>query len=182
MIEKERIEAVKRGIDLAAVVESRGVKLRKNGKGLVGLCPFHDDTNPSLSVNTQTNLWQCFGCGTGGDVIRFVELFDKVPFPEAVRKLNGSMYGKGQAGPPSELPPPQSASDQSSIAATYARRFACRCSEDRPDHDSFFWHSADVLYGCGATTSKTKERSPAPLCHRTLLTSLYRISRHAPPK
>jgi len=68
--------------------------LKKNGKGYVGLCPFHEDTNPSLSVNTQKNLWQCFSCGTGGDIIRFVELMDKVAFPVAVKKLDDSMHSK----------------------------------------------------------------------------------------
>lgn len=87
MIEKERIEELKRSIDLVALVESRGIPLKKNGKGYKGLCPFHEDTNPSLSVNPDTNLWQCFGCNAGGDVIRFVELFDKVDFKEAVNKL-----------------------------------------------------------------------------------------------
>jgi DNA primase catalytic core len=90
MIEKERIEAIKRDIDLAAFIESRGIMLKKNGKGYVGLCPFHEDTNPSLSVNTQKNLWQCFGCGTGGDIIRFVELMDKVSFPAAVKQLSAA--------------------------------------------------------------------------------------------
>jgi DNA primase catalytic core len=94
MIEKERIEAIKRDIDLAAFIESRGIMLKKNGKGYVGLCPFHEDTNPSLSVNTQKNLWQCFSCGTGGDIIRFVELMDKVAFPVAVKKLDDSMHSK----------------------------------------------------------------------------------------
>src|SRR5690606_5692872 len=65
-----------------------GIMLKKNGKGYTGLCPFHEDTNPSLSVNPSKNLWQCFGCGTGGDIIRFVELFDKVSFPEAVKQLS----------------------------------------------------------------------------------------------
>ena len=87
MIEKETIEAVKTGIDLAALVQSRGITLKKNGKGLVGLCPFHNDTQPSFSVNPSTNLWQCFGCGAAGDVIRFVELFDKVDFPRAIKTL-----------------------------------------------------------------------------------------------
>jgi DNA primase catalytic core len=91
MIEKERIEAIKRGVDLRGYIESRGISLKKNGKGYVGLCPFHADTNPSLSVNTQKNLWQCFGCGTGGDIIRFVELLDKVSFPAAVKKIAESM-------------------------------------------------------------------------------------------
>jgi len=87
MIGKQTIESIKQGVDLVALIQSRGISLKKNGKGYVGLCPFHKDTKPSLSVNAQTNLWQCFGCGAGGDVIRFVELFDKVAFPQAMKKL-----------------------------------------------------------------------------------------------
>jgi len=87
MIGKETIESIKQGVDLVALIQSRGISLKKNGKGYVGLCPFHEDKKPSLSVNAQTNLWQCFGCGAGGDVIRFVELFDKVAFPQAMKKL-----------------------------------------------------------------------------------------------
>jgi DNA primase catalytic core len=95
MIEKERIEEIKRSIDLKGLVESRGIKLKKNGKSLVGLCPFHEDHNPSLSVNPDKNLWQCFGCGKAGDAISFVELYDKVGFKEAVELLsseNGSGF------------------------------------------------------------------------------------------
>lgn len=87
MIEKETIETIKTGIDLVALVQSRGIDLKKNGQSYLGLCPFHDDTNPSLSVNPSKNLWQCFGGGAGGDVIRFVELFDKLDFPEALETL-----------------------------------------------------------------------------------------------
>ena len=90
MIEKEKIEAIKHGVDLLALVRSRGIDLKKNGKSYLGLCPFHNDTNPSLSINPADNLWQCFGCGAGGDVIRFVELFDKVDFKEAVKHLAGN--------------------------------------------------------------------------------------------
>ena len=90
MIEKEKIQSIKQGVDLLALVESRGIDLKKNGKSYFGLCPFHDDKIPSLSINPNKNLWQCFGCGAAGDVIRFVELFDKVPFPEAVKRLSGN--------------------------------------------------------------------------------------------
>ncbi|CAB1056083.1 DNA primase DnaG, partial [Olavius sp. associated proteobacterium Delta 1] len=86
-IEKERIEAIKRDVDLAALVKAKGIELKKNGKSYFGLCPFHDDHNPSLSINPVNNLWQCFGCGAGGDVIRFVEMFDQVDFPQAVNQL-----------------------------------------------------------------------------------------------
>jgi len=87
MIEREHIEAVKTGINLVSLIETKGIALKRNGKGFFGLCPFHKDTNPSLSVNPATNLWQCFGCGAGGDAIRFVELFDKISFPQAVKQL-----------------------------------------------------------------------------------------------
>jgi len=89
MIGKEKIESIKQGVDLVSLVKSKGIDLKKNGKGYFGLCPFHDDKTPSLSINPNKNLWQCFGCGAAGDVIRFVELFDKVPFPEAVNRLTG---------------------------------------------------------------------------------------------
>jgi DNA primase len=91
-IEKEKIEAIKKDIDLVALIESKGISLKKNGKGFVGLCPFHNDTNPSLSVNPTTNLWNCFGCDKGGDVISFVELFDKVDFKEAVKRLSDNGF------------------------------------------------------------------------------------------
>jgi DNA primase len=88
MIEKDRIKSIKSTVDLVALVNAKGITLKKNGKSYFGLCPFHHDTNPSLSVNPSKNLWQCFGCGKGGDVIRFVELFDQVDFKEAVKRLS----------------------------------------------------------------------------------------------
>jgi len=88
MIEKDRIESIKNTVDLVALVNAKGITLKKNGKSYFGLCPFHNDKNPSLSVNPSKNLWQCFGCGAGGDVIRFVELFDQVEFKEAVKRLS----------------------------------------------------------------------------------------------
>ncbi|MCP3942608.1 MAG: toprim domain-containing protein [Desulfobacteraceae bacterium] len=88
MIEKETIEHIKASVDLKSLVESRGIQLKKNGKGWFGLCPFHDDKNPSLSITPSKNEWHCFGCGAGGDVIRFVELFDRVDFKEAVKQLS----------------------------------------------------------------------------------------------
>ncbi len=90
MIEKQTIEHIKASADLKTLVESRGIQLKKNGKGWFGLCPFHDDKNPSLSITPSKNEWHCFGCGAGGDVIRFVELFDRVDFKEAVKRLAGN--------------------------------------------------------------------------------------------
>jgi DNA primase len=96
-IEKQVIEAIKHGVDLVALVQAKGISLKKNGKSYLGLCPFHADTNPSLSINPAKNLWQCFGCGAGGDVIRFMELFDQVDFKEAVKRLSDDGFKRAAA-------------------------------------------------------------------------------------
>ncbi len=90
-IEREVIEQVKR-IDLVSLVQAKGIELKKNGKGWFGLCPFHADKHPSLSINPTKNLWQCFGCGASGDTIRFVEMFDQVDFKEAVKRLSDNGF------------------------------------------------------------------------------------------
>jgi DNA primase len=63
------------------------VSLKKTGATWKGLCPFHNEKTPSFHVNREKAFFHCFGCSTGGDVIKFVELHEKVAFPEAVRML-----------------------------------------------------------------------------------------------
>jgi DNA primase len=87
MISQDEIEAIKHGVELVSFMKARGVELKQVGENYRGFCPFHEDTTPSLTVNPKENLWNCFGCGTGGDVIRFVELIHGVDFKEAVRRL-----------------------------------------------------------------------------------------------
>jgi DNA primase len=65
------------------------VSLKKAGASWKGLCPFHSEKTPSFHVNREKAFFHCFGCNTGGDVIKFVELHEKVAFPEAVRMLAG---------------------------------------------------------------------------------------------
>ena len=107
MIEQEKIDRIKATVDMIALAEAKGVHMKKNGRGYFGLCPFHNDKNPSLSINPKTNLWQCFGCGAGGDVIRFIELFDGVDFSEAVRRLSDNGFHQRPADDP-----PQKALDK----------------------------------------------------------------------
>ena len=73
-------------MDIVQIVQER-VPLRKMGATWKGLCPFHGEKSPSFHVNGDKGFFHCFGCGVGGDVIKFVELNDKVSFPEAVRQL-----------------------------------------------------------------------------------------------
>src|SRR5438093_2694156 len=68
-------------------VVSQYLPLRKAGKEHIGLCPFHPDKTPSLSVSEQKGLFHCFGCGTSGDVIDFVMMLDGLMFSEACARL-----------------------------------------------------------------------------------------------
>ena len=80
------IDDLKSHADIVQVVQER-VPLRRSGTAWKGLCPFHGEKTPSFQVNGDKGFFHCFGCGAGGDVIKFVELFDKITFPEAVRQL-----------------------------------------------------------------------------------------------
>jgi len=63
------------------------VQLRKRGNDLVGLCPFHAEKTPSFHVHPDRGFFKCFGCGQGGDVIKFVQQRESLTFPEAARVL-----------------------------------------------------------------------------------------------
>ena len=80
------IDDLKSHADIVQVVQER-VPLRRSGATWKGLCPFHGEKTPSFHVNGDKGFFHCFGCGVGGDVIKFIELVDKVTFPEAVRSL-----------------------------------------------------------------------------------------------
>src|ERR1035441_3811725 len=81
-------ERIKREISIQRLAEARGIKLTPSGKELIGLCPFHDDRNPSLNIDPVKNVWSCKGaCGEGGDVIRWVERAEGRSFTHAVEML-----------------------------------------------------------------------------------------------
>ncbi len=97
-IENEDILALKQTISLSAVVRSRGVELKKKGKQLWGLCPFHEDTEPSFAVDERKGLWNCLGkCGEGGDALSFVMKSDGIGFAEAFASLVQSSEFKVQS-------------------------------------------------------------------------------------
>ncbi len=72
--------------DLAEIASSY-VHLKRSGKNLVGLCPFHNEKSPSFHIYTENNTFYCFGCGAGGDVITFVRRIENLDYWEAVRFL-----------------------------------------------------------------------------------------------
>ena len=91
MIEQKSIEHLRNSIDIADVVGAY-VSLKRSGSSLVGLCPFHDDKNPSMHVSTSRGLYHCFACGAGGDAIKFVMEYEKLSYPQVIKKL-ASMFG-----------------------------------------------------------------------------------------
>ena len=90
-IPDEDITRIKRETDLAALVRSRGIALRKHGsKDLIGRCPFHEDNHsPNFIVTPSKGLYHCMACGAAGNAIQFVENFDGVSFRHAFELLNG---------------------------------------------------------------------------------------------
>lgn len=72
-IPDDQIERLKTEVALQRLAEMRGITLRRHGVDLIGLCPFHDDHEPSLVISSKKNLWHCLGaCQTGGSVIDWV--------------------------------------------------------------------------------------------------------------
>jgi len=84
---------IKKTTDLAAVVRSYGIELKKSGADYFGKCPFHDDPKASLSVNREKGLFHCFGCGAKGNVIQFVAKMENLSDREAAQKLLGNIPG-----------------------------------------------------------------------------------------
>jgi DNA primase len=87
----DSIERVKEAADIVEVV-SAYTDLRRSGTRFTGLCPFHDERTPSFSVDPAGKLYHCFGCGVGGDVIKFVEEKEGLSFPDAIEAL-ADRYG-----------------------------------------------------------------------------------------
>lgn len=80
------VEEVKMHSDVVDVIGSY-LQLKRAGQTFKACCPFHKEKTPSFNVNPQRQIYHCFGCGAGGDVIRFVQEYEKVDFMTALRML-----------------------------------------------------------------------------------------------
>ena len=86
MVSKETIDQIRNALDIADVIGSY-IQVKRTGHVAKALCPFHKEKTPSFHVNPARQAFHCFGCGVGGDVFKFVMLYDHVDFPTALRML-----------------------------------------------------------------------------------------------
>ena len=87
-ISQQSIEKVRQAAD-ADIVDIVGsyIELKQKGRDFKGLCPFHPDSNPSLSVSPEREMFKCFSCEAAGSAINFVMDYEKLEFPDAIKKL-----------------------------------------------------------------------------------------------
>lgn len=83
---EEQIEEVRSRSDIVSVI-GKYVRLKRTGSGYTGLCPFHNEKTPSFHVNPARQMYKCFGCGVGGNVLTFVMEYENLTFPEAMEML-----------------------------------------------------------------------------------------------
>lgn len=85
-ISQELIDQVRAANDIVDVISER-IQTRKAGRNYRALCPFHQEKTPSFNVSPERQIYHCFGCGVGGNVITFLMEYEKLTFPEALREL-----------------------------------------------------------------------------------------------
>ncbi len=85
-ISEETINKVRERLNIVGVVKDY-VSLKKQGRNLVGLCPFHTEKTPSFNVSEEKGLYHCFGCNAGGNMIKFIMEIENVSFPESIEIL-----------------------------------------------------------------------------------------------
>jgi DNA primase len=86
MVSKDVIDRIRGSLDIADVIGSY-IQVKRAGASAKALCPFHKEKTPSFNINPARQAFHCFGCGAGGDVFKFVMLYENVDFPTALRML-----------------------------------------------------------------------------------------------
>ena len=84
-IEPDKILEIRNSIDIVDVI-SNYVSLTPRGKNFFGVCPFHNDSNPSMSVAKDKQIYKCFSCGAAGNVFDFIQNYENISFIETLKK------------------------------------------------------------------------------------------------
>lgn len=84
-IDNEELNDIRSKANIVDIISSYGIEVIKKGKDYVCVCPFHNDHSPSMSISVSRQIYKCFACGEGGNVFTFVQNYEKVSFPEAIK-------------------------------------------------------------------------------------------------
>ena len=84
------IEEVRKKTDIVDLI-SEYIPLIKKGKNYFGVCPFHDDSNPSMSVSREKQIYKCFSCGASGNIYNFLMDYEHIDFKDALSKLSSKL-------------------------------------------------------------------------------------------
>src|SRR5438132_3701622 len=169
-IAEEEIERLKREVSLERLAEARGVKLKRHGADLIGLCPFHEDHSPSLVISPKKNLWNCLGaCGKGGSVIDWVMRAEGISFRHAVELLKQEHFplaASSSAKPPQrstvpKLPAPVSRDGDDRALLLQVARYYHETLKNSPD-------ALKYLQGRGLTSSEMIDQFQLGFANRTL--------------
>lgn len=131
-------DEVKRNVDILALFSSFGIQLEKRGNSHMGLCPFHDDHDPSLSVDQDRGLFHCFGCGESGDIFDLVMKLKGMDFREALTYLKNETF-------PEYIPPVAQEPAQESSVQTEPpepEEMPCTSAGASLDDVAEFYHKA----------------------------------------
>jgi DNA primase len=129
------VEVIKRCHSIVDLAERHGVRLRRSGRCLVGLCPLHEETTPSFTLYPQQNSYFCFGCGAGGDVISLAIALEGHRWPparrfrEACAYLAGTLPATPVERPPA--PPPALTERAAAILTAVATAYAAELGRAR---------------------------------------------------
>ncbi|MBC8468626.1 MAG: DNA primase [Planctomycetes bacterium] len=131
MFDNSTVIQVQQANDIVDVI-SEHVSLKRKGREMVGLCPFHDDNRPSMNVNAVKQIFKCFACGAGGDVFKFLQMRENLTFPQAIERLAEragiklkpvqSSQRPGRAQTPSQEIDPNKLAQVNAWAANYFRQ------------------------------------------------------------
>ena len=86
VLSNEELNRIRSSVNIVDVIGS-SINLEKKGKNYFGICPFHDDHTPSMSVSEEKQIFTCFVCGASGNVFSFVKDYENITFIEAVNKV-----------------------------------------------------------------------------------------------
>ena len=182
-VPEAELERLKAEVSVQRLAEARGVELRRHGADLIGLCPFHEDHEPSLVISPRKNLWHCLGaCQAGGSVVDWVMRAEGVSFRHAVELLREDL--------PSFAAPPLASSRP--VKVSTVRRLPAPVERDADDQELLsqvlrYYHSTlqefpealRYLESRGLRSSELIERFQLGFANRTLGLRLPEKTRRA---